>query len=453
MQVEQEGHEAGTEGRGFGRIESVGRPGPPLPVPRAEIRNPSPSGLGVLWVLCGSVLVGGCTHAKVAPAQPPTPPTVAPESVPRIFLHSGVALARNRARWKSTRQNPAVTHLLDEAARALAVTPFSVTEKTELPPSGDKHDYLSLAPYAWPDPRRPDGLPYVIRDGRINPERDRIADHAQLARVSELAETLGLAYFFTGNEAYAAHAARLVRVFFLDAATRMNPHLAYAQLVRGKPDGRPAGIIDGAGLPRLVDALALFSASASFTAADRDGMTAWLRAYLTWLRETELGVHEGQARNNHGTWYDVQVASLALGTGQAELAAEVLAFARKRRIGRTIEPDGSQPAELSRTRSWHYAVYHLEALVLLANLGETARVGLWRYQTPDGRSIRKAIDWLLPFALGEKPWTTPALDGFRPADLVTLLREAAAHLGDQRLAQAAQRIGVEPSGRASLFLD
>jgi hypothetical protein len=232
----------------------------------------------------------------------------------------------------------------------------------------------------------------------------------------------------------------------------MNPSLRFAQIVRGKPDARPAGIIDTAAVARLVDAVELLSASASFSATDRQGMTEWFRAYLDWLRTTDQGIHEGQARNNHGAWYDVQVVSLALAVGEVEAAREVLQFARKRRIGRAVEPDGSLPAELARTRSWHYAVYHLTALVALADLGDAAGIDLWHYQTPDGRAIRKAIDWLVPFALGQKRWTTPEIGGFAPRELVPCLHEGAARLPAPELTAAAQRIGSPPDDRSALFV-
>jgi hypothetical protein len=59
---------------------------------------------------------------------------------------------------------------------------------------------------------------------------------------------------------------------------------------------------------------------------------------------------------------------------------------------------------LHRPRPWHYAVHNLEAMVSLANLGARAGVDLWHYEAPDGRSIAKAIAWLVPFALGTTPW-------------------------------------------------
>jgi hypothetical protein len=195
-------------------------------------------------------------------------------------------------------------------------------------------------------------------------------------------------------------------------------------------------------MARLIDGFGLLSDAQALSPEDRAGLLGWFRDYLSWLRDSDLGHKEGQAKNNHGIWYDVQVVSLALTTGQVELARETLQFSRKRRIGRQIDPEGRQPEELQRTRSWHYSIYSLQAFVALAGMGERAGVDLWRYQTPDGRSMRKAVEWLIPFALGDKPWTTPEIGGFTPEALWPIVREAAARLQDPTLAAAATRLGA-----------
>jgi hypothetical protein len=410
------------------------------------------------------LFVQACASRQVAmPAAVATPapqpgPSARHASMPAgpcVFLHPPEVLAHHKARWVSAplHPEPAFARLLDEAAKALAEKPFSVTEKSVLPPSGDKHDYLSLAPYAWPDPRQPNGLPYIMRDGQTNPERDSIPDHAYFSRIVGLTETLGLAYYFTGDESFAKHAALLLHTFFVEPATRMRPNLNFAQGVRGKEVGRASGIIDTAGIPRLVDGIRLLMDSASLSKEDQDGLLGWFRDYLAWLRESELGRREGQARNNHGTWYDVQVVALALASGQIEVARETLAFSHKRRIGRQIDPDGRQPEEVQRTKSWHYSIFNLQAFIALADLGDRAGVDLWTYQTPDGRSIRKAIEWLLPFALGDKPWTTPEIGGFKPEALGPIVREAAARLQDPQLGQAAARLGGKQEDRLWLFVE
>ncbi|MBM2805643.1 MAG: alginate lyase family protein, partial [Deltaproteobacteria bacterium] len=120
---------------------------------------------------------------------------------------------------------PALSRLKRDADRALGAGPFAVTHKELTPPSGDKHDYMSLAPYWWPNPNTANGLPYIRRDGEVNPERDQTSDRKRFGDLVQSVKTLALGYFFTGREDYAVHATKLLRTWFIDNATKMNPHL------------------------------------------------------------------------------------------------------------------------------------------------------------------------------------------------------------------------------------
>ncbi len=40
----------------------------------------------------------------------------------------------------------------------------------------------------------------------------------------------------------------------------------------------------------------------------------------------------------------------------------------------------------------------------LARLAENVNIDLWAYETPDGKSIKKAFFWMLPYASGQKTW-------------------------------------------------
>ena len=86
-----------------------------------------------------------------------------------------------------------------DAEKALTGGTFSVTTKAGTPPSGDKHDYMSQAPYFWRNPNTKDGLPYIRKDGERNPELRNFPDHKTLDEMENGAETLTLAYYFTGN--------------------------------------------------------------------------------------------------------------------------------------------------------------------------------------------------------------------------------------------------------------
>jgi len=373
---------------------------------------------------------------------------------PHVFLLDAKHLKETRQRIRDGDKSftPALTELERDATRALAAGPFSVVNKNATPPSGDKHDYMSLAPYWWPNPKTPDGLPYVRRDGERNPEIGRIPNHGDMGRMCEAVETLALAYYFTGDETYAAKAGQLLRAWFLDPPTRMNPNLQYGQAVPGINTGRGIGLIETSGLPQVVDAIGLLAGSKDWTETDQRGLEEWFAKFLQWMLESKNGRDEAAAKNNHGTYYDVQVASFALFLGKTELAADVLRAAGPKRIAAQIEPDGRQPLELARTKSWGYSTMNLRGLMSLATLGERVRVDLWNYQSADARSIRKALDYLVPFTLDGQKWPHQQLGRLSPQALYPSLRLAALRYPDGPYRTLALKIPPEdPASRSRLL--
>lgn len=314
-----------------------------------------------------------------------------------------VAARRSLSEGGDSPISAAVKQLHADADKLLPMKPRSVMEKKLVAASGDKHDYFSLATYWWPDPTKPDGRPYVRHDGKTNPQV-REGDHDGLGLTCSAVKTLGLAYWFTGDERYAAKAATLLRVWFLDPATRMNPNLQYAQAILGVNDGRGTGIIDSRGLVDLADGIALLAGSRAWQPADDAGLRAWASAYWTWLTTSENGQAEAAAKNNHGSWYDFQAAGLALALNRPEPARAIIAAVPQKRIAVQIEPDGTQPLELARTKSLNYSLFNLEALTSLAILGEKVGIDLWGFSTPDGRSLATALSYLAPYADPNRQW-------------------------------------------------
>jgi len=292
---------------------------------------------------------------------------------------------------------PAFEAVVRDAEKALEQGPWTVTEKPFTPPSGDKRDYMSVGPYWWPNPDTEDGLPYIRRDGETNPERHEY-DNRTMSQMANAVRSLALAWYFADEEKYAARAAHVLRVWFLDEKTRMNPHLEYGQAIPGRTKGRDIGIIDTVRLFNMMDELVLLRGAAAWTEDDEQGMQAWFREYLRWLLESDHGKSEGLRVNNHGTWYDAQVVAYALYTGDRETARRVLEKVGERRVAVQIEPDGRQPHELGRTRGYSYTVYNLQAFVYLAVMGRLVDVDVWSYASEDGRSIRHALEWFAPYA-------------------------------------------------------
>src|SRR6266700_933857 len=381
-------------------------------------------------VLALLVAVGSALISKAQQSLKTTPM----DRALRVWLLDAKQLetARQRIREGDKNLAPAWARLARDAQTALKQGPFSIVNKDVVPPSGDKHDYMSQAPYFWPDPRSANGLPYIRRDGERNPEINKITDHRSLDQLESSVETLALAYYFKGDEAYAARATQLLRAFFLDPTTRMNPNLQYEQYIPGVTTGRGIGLIETRGLTQVVDAIGLLAGSKALTETDRRGLQEWFGKFLQWMLESQNGREEAAAKNNHGTYYDLQVASFSLFTGKKDLAIRVLQDARQKRIATQIEPDGRQPLELARTKAWSYSVGNLDGLMLLATLGDRVGIDLWNFRTNDGRSIRKATEYLAPFALGEQKWPYQQLGEWPPQMLFPLLRKAAASSQDQK---------------------
>jgi hypothetical protein len=356
---------------------------------------------------------------------------------PRVFSADPQTLAAGKSALAAgdATLRPALNRLLRDADKKLGLKPPSVMDKIKIPPSGDKHDYISQAPYYWRDTNSP-GEKYVNRDGERNPEAETNSDAANFASICTDSHTLALAYYFTGDEKYAAKAADFIRVWFLNPATRMNPNLKYGQGIPGGVEGRPAGLISARCLADLVDAAGLLAGSKTWTAGDQQRMTAWAGDYLNWLTTSKIGLGEEAASNNHGTFYDVQAVSLALFIGHADFAREKLLAAREKRIAQQIEPDGKMPRELARTLSFHYSVFNLEAELQLAALGRGAGVDLWHYQTADGRSILKAAEFMAPFADPGRAWPYQQIQAPNRHDLGEILLRVSAEFPESRIKDA-----------------
>lgn len=387
-----------------------------------------------------------CT--AITPAQKNTTET------PRVFLIDGARLAAVRQKLRSGDKSydAAVATVERSAKKHLSGGTFSVTTKSVTPPSGDKHDYMSQAPYFWADPTKKDGLPYIRRDGERNPEINKITDHKSLDDMIAAVENLSLAYYVKGDEVYAEKASQVLRAFFVDPRTRMNPNLQFAQGIPGVTTGRGIGLIETIGLTRVVDAIGLLEESKALTVADRKELSDWFAAFLLWMIESKNGRDEAAAKNNHGTYYDLQIASFALFVGKKDLAKRVLELAREKRIAAQIEPDGRQPLELERTKAWSYSVMNLRGLMQLAVLGERVGVDLWNLETKDGRGIRRALDYLFPYSQGER-WNYKQIEGFQPQILFPLMRMASERYTDQKFKTMLAKVPVvDPASRDSLLV-
>ena len=296
--------------------------------------------------------------------------------------------------------------VLSEADRFLNEKPITVTASRSPRSAGGAHDFFSEGDYWWPDPRNSGG-PYVRRDGMTNP--DNFVEHRDaLMQLSVEMPALTAAWKIAGKKKHAEHAARHLRAWFVDEATRMNPNLEYAQAIHGRSKGRGTGIIDTIHLVEVARAAPLVAESGALRSEELAAVRKWFADYLLWMTTSANGMEERDAKNNHGTCFTLQVAAFARLTGQRDLIDDAARRFETIIVPLQIAPDGSQPLEISRTKPYGYCLFNLEAMAVLCQLvAEQGGRNLWRFETGDGRGIRKAIEFLFPYIADKKRWPHP----------------------------------------------
>lgn len=355
-----------------------------------------------------------------------TPSFFAQSGVPATVIQEGKSLKALQDEYKSGSGTnyAALTEFIVASEKLLGMKPLSVMDKSVELPGFDKHDFVSVGPYWWPDPSKPDGLPYIRRDGERNPEYYNITDERYFTSTVTAAESLAVAYYITGADAFASKAAQLLRVWFLNDETKMNPNMKHAQMISGRNDGRGIGLIETRQIYKALDAAILLRNSEAWSAGDNEKMNEWFGEYFGWITTHQYGIDESNEENNHGTWYDVQASAIALFLGKNEFAENIFEEAKLKRIDAQIEADGRQPLELARTKSWNYSCMNLSAFMHLAVLAEHSNVDLWNYVSPKGGSIRKALDYLLPFGLDHSKWEYKQIEEMNNESLYSLLLAA-----------------------------
>lgn len=344
---------------------------------------------------------------------------------PLLLDSETLATTKSQLEQGEPRLQKAYAQLILAADKALREGPFTVTEKTKVPPSGNIHDYASYSRYWWPDPTKADGLPYIRRDGETYPESQSLdaSDRQRIGALGENTEALGLAYYFTAKDIYAQKAAQLLRVWFLDEATRMNPNLNHAQCRPGHNTGSKSGVLDGRIMIKALEASLLIEGSNALSKEEKQGLKQWADTYFEWLTTSELALQEAASKNNHGSYYDVQALYFALYAGKIEQAVQIAQNFYTKRILKQIQTDGSMPEEMARTRPLFYSIYNLNALFLVAHLAEKVGVDIWKTNDPSSR-LRTALDYLAPYSNPDKSWPSPTLKATNRMDLFQILQLA-----------------------------
>ena len=303
------------------------------------------------------------------------------------------------------------TEVLANAEAALERGPYSVTHKPRTLPGASANSYASIGPYWWPDPSKSDGLPYVRRDGEVNPERyGPEFDKDRLRNLSNDMQALALAYHATGDERFAEHAMMLAQIWFVDPATRMEPNFDFAQGIPGRVDGRGEGIIEASHLSTIAESFGLLRPSAAQTTADERAVRQWYADFAVWMATSDNGADELAKANNHGVFYDFYVAHFTLFAGAPDVVRNVAGNFPEYRLGVQMDRQGRFIDELRRTRSWHYAHYVVDGAAKLATIAECVGLNLWSAQLADGRGMLTALAFLDRYAEDPSSWPFPDRD-------------------------------------------
>ncbi|PYS23161.1 MAG: alginate lyase [Acidobacteria bacterium] len=292
--------------------------------------------------------------------------------------------------------------VLKAANQYLSEKPFTVTASPSSRSAGGLHDFFSEGDYWWPDPANPKG-PYIQRDGMTNP--DNFVEHRRaLMRLSVQVPTLVAAWRLTKDKRYASKAAEHLRAWFVDERTRMNPNLQYAQAIHGVTTGRGIGIIDTIHLVEVTRAIEVLKDSSALSTTELGSITQWFKNYLVWMSTSKNGTDERDAKNNHGTCWLLQVAAFAHLVGDQKQ----LDYCRERfktvTVPNQIAENGSFPEELRRTKPYGYSLFNLEAMATVCQILSTPKDNLFTYETANGRSFRRAMEYMAPFIGNKKSW-------------------------------------------------
>ncbi|HBY02648.1 MAG TPA: hypothetical protein DEG92_08970 [Rikenellaceae bacterium] len=327
----------------------------------------------------------------------------------------------------------------------MEMEPLSVVkDKKRVAPSKDPRDYITLSPYWWPDSLIEGGVPYIRKDGQRNPEVYEYLERVNSTKFAEAVQSLAVMYFLSNDEKYAGKAAEMLRVWFLDPETGMNPNMTYSQTVPGMVEIRGTGIIDARRVAGALNAAKIIEGSAAWTEEDKAELKDWANAFRYWLEHSVNGLKEAKAGNNHGLWYEVTHEAVVMYGGDYEYLRKIIEEKQLTRLEVQMQPDGSLPRELERTLGLHYSTFALEALNLSDIMGGKIGMNLWEYKTASGKGMLLGLEYLKPFWQSPETWPHMQINPFNKERGALMLFCAGTRTNNQEYIDLAKTIGYYP---------
>lgn len=349
---------------------------------------------------------------------------------------------------------PTLDRLRRDVGTAIEAGPWAVTDKERLPPSGDPREYLTISEYFWPDPGSPDGLPWLLHDGHINPDAVSVSRNAdQLRFMSNGARTFALAGLVLDDPELTERAVATLHRWFLDHDHGMRPNLRFASLIPGRDDPPGWGLIRAHPFLHALEAHSLCNEAG--LGGDLGGLDDWFAEFRSWIVASDMWRSELDRGNNHTTWCLALVLGIAIHLDDAASANE-LAEMVEGVVMAQIDADGRQPHEAARSRSYFYCCFNLDGLSTLADLAGKVGVDCWSAGTVAGDRLRAAMRWMAPRMEDLDSWPTPFhIEWDRTVGASPLHRIVARCPDADDLADAIDRVPVarRPSAREWLLWD
>ncbi|MFA5850985.1 MAG: alginate lyase family protein [Bacteroidales bacterium] len=350
---------------------------------------------------------------------------------------------------------PGINTIIESSEKYFDSRPFNiVTDKKKIAPSKDPRDYMSLSRYWWPDPEKRDGLPYIRFDGKSNPELEEY-DYRKITELETAVSTLGMLYNITGKEKYAKRTSEILREWFLDPVTGMNPNMVYAQHVPGMTFLRGTGILDARSIMYALNGAKLIEGSKFWSTKDKVDLQEWVKAFLYWMQNSTQGQLEMKADNNHGLWYDIIRMGLSYYIDDISQLRSVLENSLYKRLDSQQDKNGSFPEELARTLGLSYSTFVLDAFYEANEIAMKIGTDMWKHTTPNGRSISRGVEFVYPYYLEPQKWPYEQISPFETSRGSMALYIAGLHLNKKEYIDAARKIGytTKPNFKSLLYFD
>lgn len=289
-----------------------------------------------------------------------------------------------------------------KAESFLSEKPVTVTAAHSERSAGGLHDFYSEGDYWWPDPENPEG-PYIQKDGQSNP--GNFSDHRlAMVRLSEITATLTSAWLLTNEQKFADKVLEHLNAWFVDTTTIMNPDMLYAQAIKGRFTGRSIGLIDAYHFVEVAQSVTVLTEKGAIPAEESAKIKNWFSQFLRWMITHEYGIKEMNAENNHGTCWVATAASMAVLVDNQEIIKQCSDRFKNILLPNQMEADGSFPRELKRTKPYGYSLFNIDAFCNVAQILSTPENNLWEFETPDGKSLKKGMEYIYPFIADKTFW-------------------------------------------------